>query len=277
MSGRVKGWLIALGSAILFVLASWLLLALWPYPELTAFLASGYSTRVLDRRGELVSIVPLEGGLHREFTSLDKIPGSTERGVSCRGGSPFLLAPGREPAGDPPGIPSESQRKANGLRRLHHHHAACADGEETGRWLARQGGGGVGRPASGGAILQGPHLRVVSQPRPVSFQAEGVASASRLFFGRPLAELRPEEAILLTVIPRRPSLYNPFTNPSLSVETAFRLAQESGLARRWNLRGVRGRLCGKGTDRRGQSDRSLRRISSASFCASGPSCWAERR
>jgi penicillin-binding protein 1A len=48
--------------------------------------------------------------------------------------------------------------------------------------------------------------------------AYGVATASKIYFNKPLDELSPSEAALLAGLPQRPSDYNPFVNPEKAEE-----------------------------------------------------------
>jgi penicillin-binding protein 1C len=231
----LKGWPIALGSAVLLALFSWLLLALWPYPELGAFLSSGYSTRVVDRRGELVEIVPLPGGVRREHTPLDRIPATLREAFVAAEDRHFFGHPGV----DPLAIVRAARQNRAGQRTVS---GASTITMQLARMIRRRGNG---MQAKMGEAWDALRLEARFSKRrilelyldhiPFGSQVEGVTSAARLFFGRPLSELRPEEAILLTVIPRRPALYDPRANPERATEAGFRLSEESGLGQRWNL------------------------------------------
>ncbi len=50
------------------------LLRFSPYPNLTAFLQRGYSTRIYDAEENLLQILPLQEGLRREWQNYEKIP-----------------------------------------------------------------------------------------------------------------------------------------------------------------------------------------------------------
>ena len=45
-----------------------------PFPKLNAFRKRDWSTRIYDRRGTLVQVLALEGGVRREFTPLSAMP-----------------------------------------------------------------------------------------------------------------------------------------------------------------------------------------------------------
>ncbi len=49
-------------------------------------------------------------------------------------------------------------------------------------------------------------------------RAYGFASASQVYFGKPLAALSPAEAAMLAGLPKAPSLYNPLVNPKRATE-----------------------------------------------------------
>ncbi|HEY9594348.1 MAG TPA: transglycosylase domain-containing protein, partial [Spirochaetia bacterium] len=235
MKRSVRGWPIALGSAVLLVLLSWAVLAAWPYPELDAFLRSGYSTRLLDRRGSLVAIVPLEGGVRREFTPLEKVPATLRDAFLAAEDRHFFVHPGVDPF-----AVLRALRQNRSERRTVS--GASTITMQLARMIRRRGDGVRAKlwEAWDAMRLEARFskrrvLELYLNHVPFGSQVEGVTSAARLFFGRPPAELRPEEAILLTVIPRRPASYSPRESPTAAAEAAFRLSEDSGLGKRWGL------------------------------------------
>ena len=63
--------LCAAGALLLFAALDLFFL---PFPKLNAFRKQDWSTRIYDRRGTLVQVLALEGGVRREFTPLSAMP-----------------------------------------------------------------------------------------------------------------------------------------------------------------------------------------------------------
>ena len=62
--------------------------------------------------------------------------------------------------------------------------------------------------------------------------AYGVDEAARTYFGKPMADLRPEEAALLAGMPKAPSAFNPVRNPARALERrnyVLRRMEEDGV------------------------------------------------
>ena len=235
MKDRSRRWLLALAAAIGCVLFLKLLLALWPYPELAAFEKEASSTRFLDRNGELLDIMPLDNGLMRELTPLRQIPGMIQDAFLAAEDRRFYWHPGV----DPLAVARAFIQNRRGGRTVS---GASTITMQLARMIKRRGDGWQGKAGEAWDALRLearlPKKRILElylNHVPFSFQAEGVASAARLFFGRSIHDLRPEEAVLLTVIPRRPALYNPIDHREESVHAAFALARSAGLGRRWGL------------------------------------------
>ncbi|MBQ3671584.1 MAG: transglycosylase domain-containing protein [Treponema sp.] len=55
---------------------------------------------------------------------------------------------------------------------------------------------------------------------PFGNNVEGVRSAARFYFGKDVNNLSIEETLLLSVVPRRPSKYNPVANPDICAKAA---------------------------------------------------------
>ncbi|MBQ7159393.1 MAG: penicillin-binding protein 1C [Treponema sp.] len=206
------------------VVFSFLILRFSPYPALSDFRSHDVSTRIYDAHGELIQIVALENGVRREFVPLEKIPPFVQQ--------IFLQAEDR---------------------RFYQHH-----GIDFGAIIrASFQNASEGRTVSGASTITMQLARII-RPNlnrtlpvkireafdafrlemrlskreilelylnnvPFGFNAEGIASAARTFFGSSAQELSQEQAFCLAVIPRRPALYNPLTNPSACAKAATEL------------------------------------------------------
>ena len=74
---KKKHWtvlFILLAVAVLLGIILYLVLRFSPYPDADAFLQRHYSTRIYDKDGYLVQLLPLENGLRSEYTPLSEFP-----------------------------------------------------------------------------------------------------------------------------------------------------------------------------------------------------------
>ena len=79
MTIKFRKFLISVCAVILTMTALHLLFAFLPYSELDSFLRKEYSTRVYDRKNNLVQITPLNNGLRREYLASAEIPGKVKK------------------------------------------------------------------------------------------------------------------------------------------------------------------------------------------------------
>ncbi len=214
----------ALGLCLFFLL----LLRFSPYTALSDFRKQAVSTRIYDVHGELIQILPLEEGLRREWIPLEAIP-------------PFV---------------QHVFLQAEDHRFFQHH------GIDLGAILrATFQNASEGRTVSGASTVTMQLARIIKpnsrrtlfaklleacdalrlemrlskseilelylNSLPFGFKAEGIASAARTFFGHSVKNLTLEEAFCLAVIPRRPALYNPLTQPDYCAKAAFDLYRTS--------------------------------------------------
>ncbi len=235
MSLRLRRWLLALAAACGLLLGARLLLALWPYPELERFERSASSTRFLDRNGELLDILPLDTGVMREDTPLPQIPERVRDAFITAEDRRFFWHPGV----DPIAVARAAFQNRSSARTVS---GASTITMQLARMIRKRGDGWHAKVVEAWDALRLEArmskrriLELYLNHVPFSFQAEGVTSGARLFFGRALQDLRPEEIVLLTVIPRRPALYNPIDHRDGAIAAAFSLARSSGIGARWKL------------------------------------------
>ena len=217
-------------SACIFLfLLFFLFLRFSPYPALTSLKNRNVSTRIYDAGGKILQILPLENGLRREFVPLEEIPSFIQE------------------------IFIESEDK-----KFYAHHGI--DFAAITRAFFQNAS--QGRTVSGASTITMQLARIISPSQkrnilvkiresidalrlearlskkeilelylnnlPFGFNTEGVASAARNFFSKEIKNLNEVESACLAVIVRRPSLYNPLTNPENCARAAFELMQDSG-------------------------------------------------
>ncbi|MDR2343186.1 MAG: transglycosylase domain-containing protein [Spirochaetaceae bacterium] len=214
---RFKFKVLAFKAGIIFALLSavYLTLRLTPYPELEAFLARPFSTRVYDRNGILLQIVPLKDGLRREYIPLDGLaPGTADVFITaederfyCHFGIDLFAV-----------VRAVFQNILAGRRVS----GASTVTMQLARIIGVGTGDGFGRKIAEGLnalrletrFTKKEILEMYLNSTPFGFQTEGLASAARNFFSVEAGMLTPAQIFCLAVIPRRPAAYNPARHPA---------------------------------------------------------------
>ena len=65
---------------------------------------------------------------------------------------------------------------------------------------------------------------------PFGYRATGITTAGKVFFGKELEQLTEIESLILSIIPRRPSVYNPKEYNGQLKTAVFRLAERRGIS-----------------------------------------------
>ena len=220
----LKKFFLILGLIFTLFSVFFLTLRFSPYPALSDFKNRRISTRIFDSQGKLIQIVPCENGIRREFLPLEKIPAFVQ--------SIFI----------------EAEDK-----KFYSHHGI----DFAAILRATFQNASEGRTVSGASTITMQLARIINPHRsrnifvkvvesfdalrlearfskkeilelylnsvPFGFNTEGVASAARTFFGRELEQISEGQAACLAVIPRRPSLYNPLSEPENCAKAASEL------------------------------------------------------
>ncbi len=195
-----------------------------PFPELEAFQNRAYSTIVTDRNGTILRILPLEGGLRREYVPLEElrpeivrifIESEDKRFSFHRGVDGFAVLRGffqNRRAGRTVSGASTISMQLAGLVRPR---KQTVGGKVLEAWDALR----LEAKLSKREILE-----LWLNSLPFGRQAEGVGSGSRAYFNISAADLSIPEAALLAVVPRHPKKYSPVDNPEGAYEGALRNA-----------------------------------------------------
>lgn len=217
---------VALGGVLLL-----LVLRCSPYPALRAFRSRPVSTRLYDAAGTLVQVTALEDGVRREFVPLERIPPSVRRAFLAAEDRRFYAHRGI----DLGAIARAAVQNASARRRVSGASTITMQLARMIRPARRRTLAVKAREAFDALRLEsrlskdeilGLYLNNV----PFGFNTEGVASAARTFFAVGLDEVDEAQAACLAVIPRRPALYNPLTNPDSCAAAARDLFPESPLS-----------------------------------------------
>ncbi len=187
-----------------------------------------FSRVVLDSTGGELQVLPLENGLRRVYAGWSAIPPELVRLVLSAEDRRFWVHPGIDPlsltrafvqnrrAGTTvSGASTISMQLARIIiPRPRTLHSKLIEAWEAMQLESRLGKRGV--------------LTLYLNLLPFGQNVEGFQSAAHLFFGRPLAELSPEQLMILTVMPRSPEEYNPFAHPDSNRRAVLRLAAARG-------------------------------------------------
>jgi penicillin-binding protein 1C len=218
-----------------------------PYEDLEAFRRRPVSTRYYDRNGRLLQIVPLEGGLRREYRALKDIPGELAAVFVFAEDARFYGHPGVD-------FPAIFRALIQNLRTGRRVSGASTITMQLARLIALRGNkedtnyatasGGLpallGRKIAEAAnafrlearLSKGEILELYLNSVPFGFQTEGIASAARNFFAAEPLMLSPAQIFCLAVIPRRPAAYNPVSEGEACVRAAKQLQLRFAAARR---------------------------------------------
>lgn len=201
----------------------------FPYPSYDDFLTRQISTRIYDRSGNIIQIVSLDAGLRREYMPLGSIPPASVRIFTEAEDRHFYSHHG---------IDAGAVFRAF-IQNIRQRRTVSGASTIT-MQLAR-----IIRPAQrrniGIKIREAfDALRIESRCSkdrilelylnnvPFGFNSEGVATASRTFFGTTVDRLTEAQLYCLAVIPRRPLQYNPLTSPEQCAAAAYELYCAAG-------------------------------------------------
>ncbi len=227
---KSRRFLIIIGIFISFLIVGLIVLAVVPYPELDRFMKTEYSSVITDRAGYVLWVEPVnENGLRREYITLPKIPDYVLGVFIASEDKRFYTHPGVDllalfrslylniKAGEIVSGASTITMQLAGLIEPH---------ERTVWGKMKEAVDAVRLELR---LSKDEILELWLNAIPFGFQAEGIQTASKTFFSKPVWQLSPAQALVLSVIPRSPAVYNPFQRPDNCLEAALAVAREGGL------------------------------------------------
>ncbi|MBQ2081394.1 MAG: transglycosylase domain-containing protein [Treponema sp.] len=203
--------LIFLLVVVLLIAGTHLFFYLSPMPELDAFLNQQYSTRFYDRKGILLHIMPLEGGVRKEYRTLDEYPEYLKKKFIEEEDSHFYYHPGVDFLSV---IRAAKQNKDAGKVVS----GASTITMQLVRLIFPRTGDVSMRTKIDEMFLAFKIEAKLSKKQilelylnniPFGNLADGVASAARTFYEKTPDQLTNDEIDVLAKIPRRPSEYAP--------------------------------------------------------------------
>ena len=197
-----------------------------PYPALTEFKARPLSTRIYDAEGKILQITALENGVRREFLPLEEIPPFVQKAFIEAEDRHFYSHHGLDFAAIARAAFQNASegRTVSGASTITMQLARIIKPNQKRNLLVKitEAFDALRLEAR---LPKSEILELYLNNLPFGFNTEGVASAGRTFFSKEIKDLNELEAACLAVIPRRPSLYNPLTNPENCAKAAFELLQ----------------------------------------------------
>ncbi len=214
-------------------LAARLALALLPWPALDDFLGRPYSTRLYDRRGQLLQVLPLEDGLRREWYDLKALPPRLVEVFLAAEDQRFY----RHHGVDFVAVLRAAAQNLRAGRRVSGASTITMQlvrlvrprlfGKEVGLWTKAMEALAAVRLEL--RLSKEEILELYLNNLPFGSQTEGVGSAARTYFGCIPAELSEAQIHSIAILPRRPAAYHP-SNPDASLEAALQLGSLTGFS-----------------------------------------------
>jgi penicillin-binding protein 1C len=198
-----------------------------PYARAESLSRLEFSRVILDAKGEELQVLPLPGGLRRVFTPLSSMPPELLQIAVRAEDRRFWFHPGVDPLAVARAAAQnrEAGRTVSGAstiamqlsRLLRPGEARVGKAREA--WEAMQ----LERRLGKRGVLE-LYLNLV----PFGHNVEGFPAAARAFFGKNLRELTRAELLILAVMPRAPSAYDPREEPAANRAAVARLGPASG-------------------------------------------------
>lgn len=185
-----------------------------PYKDLSQFKKQNYSIQFYDRNENLLYVSSLEDGKRREYISLKEVPNFIIQAFLASEDKRFYFHNGIDYLSIIRALNQNisSNKKVSGASTITMQLARMVSPSEKRNFLAKikdvYNAYRIESKLSKKKILE-LYLNSV----PFGNNVEGISSAARFYFSKEVKDLLPEEALCLSVIPRRPELYSPFKNP----------------------------------------------------------------
>lgn len=200
-----------------------------PFPRLDALRGDPAGTRLLDRQGRFLALVPSNDGVFVERRGGAEIPEACRRVFVRLEDARFfshpgvdVLAVGRAAAAAIRGgrVPSGASTITMQLARI---------GWPRPRSLAGKLGEMITALRIESRLSKSEILDLYLSRLPFGRNARGIGAAAWTYFGRELPSLSEAEILALAIIPRNPAAYDPFLRPDALASAARRLTL------RWSL------------------------------------------
>lgn len=195
--------------------AGFLFLRFSPYPDFSKFKNQSYSARIYDCAGNLIQILPVENGLRREWTPVDEIPDNVKKIFIQAEDKRFYFHSGVDYLALANAFLQnlKAKKTVRGASTITMQLVKIISGEEGSRNLAQKISDIFNAHRLEARLSKKQILEFYLNSVPFGMNSEGITSAARSFYGKELSSLSADEIKCLSVIPRRPSSFNPAKNP----------------------------------------------------------------
>ena len=220
LSKKTKTAVIIVISVVFVFLFSILFLRFSPYKDLEAFLTERqYSTRVYDCNKRLIQIMPLNEGLRREYTPLNKMQEAIKTAFITAEDKRFYKHQGIDFSAIFRALFQNISNKetVSGASTITMQLARIISPKEKRNIFAKITEA-INALRLETRLSKDEILELYLNNVPFGFNTEGVTTAARTFYNKTLNELTENQIYTLSVIPRRPSSYNPLNNPEKCAE-----------------------------------------------------------
>lgn len=213
-----------LAAIIVFNLA----LSIIPFKDLKDFRNHAVSTRIYDSNNRIIQILPVEDGLRREWIDYDQIPKIVRKQIIKSEDKRFYLHHGVDILAIINALKQNSS--ANTTVR-----GASTISMQLAKMIYPSNQQSVSKKIKDiinawrieAKLSKKQILELYINNIPFGNNIEGFPSAARSFYSKELDQLTPQEICSLCVIPRRPTMYNPITNPEQNAQMAWDLYKKS--------------------------------------------------
>ena len=224
-SKTLKRLLISAASFLTVILA----VLYFPGKDFSAFKTCRFSSPIVSSDNTILRIIPLEDGLIREKAEYKEIPAEVRNIFIKSEDERFFFHPGVDPV-------SIARAFTDNLKSGRIVSGASTVNMQLARQLVPHNGGLKGKIREAFSALR--YNACFSKEEiftmwintiPFGRNTEGIKSASKLFFGCSPEYLSEVQALVLAVVPRSPSFYDPVNNPENLVAAAFDLSLRCSL------------------------------------------------
>lgn len=192
-----------------------------PFKDLNEFRVKPVSTRIYDCDNHLVQVIALEDGLRREWTDIESIPKEVQKLMITAEDKRFYFHHGVDVFAIINAFRqnTESSRTVRGASTITMQLAKMIY-PEANRTLSVKLKDAFNAIRIEAKLSKKQILELYLNSVPFGYNCEGITSAARTFYGKDLGKLSTAEISCLSVITRRPSDYNPITNPQECAQRA---------------------------------------------------------
>ncbi len=219
-------WILGVLMGIVAVFA---VLRATPFPALERYVRGPRTVELFDRGNQRIGFLHGEEGTRRYTVALEDIPEEVIETLLAAEDRRFFFHPGVDPL-------AVARSVHQNIRAGKVVSGASTVTMQLARIVSPHGGGFRGKLMETWNAVRletryskSELLELYVNGLPFGSNVEGIESASRLFFGVPVSRLEEEEALLLSVIPRRPQYYHPHRNPEQLVAAALVTAEAAGI------------------------------------------------